>query len=168
MKNNILHSWNAGLVRRWHCNPQLNDTVDYDCGHQNRCAILMLHFWPDCTREQLIDILTHDQGEIDAGDMAYPIKRKHPEFSALLHSVEMQSIIDQDLPLFDLSRDADDHRRWIDMLDSYCWMIRNKPSMRHKQEWKVQRDMLFSNANTFNVYDKFSDFFGALEEFYID
>ncbi len=166
--NNILKAWNAGMVKRWHCNPQLCDSNDYDSGHQQRCTILLLLFWPDATREQIIDMLTHDQGEIDAGDMSYVVKRKHPEFSSQLQVIEVESIQNQGLPVFVLDPEDYAKRKWLDMLDSYMWMLRNKPTMRHKKEWEVQNRLLWSNAEKFNVIKIYQDFMTAALEFYAD
>ena len=164
--NIILHAWNAGHVQRWHCNPQLAGSGDSDAGHQQRCTILLLLFFPDATREEIIDMVTHDQGEINAGDMAYPIKLRHPEFSKTLQGIENESIQNQGLPVFHLDGGALIRRKWIDMLESYCWMMKHCPTMSRKTEWQEQFRMLYANAYKLGVQDRYTDFMEAFQEYY--
>ena len=134
--NKTLKAWNAGFVRRWHTHPQLCDTVDYDSGHQQRVAILMLSFWSDASRAAIVASIIHDQGECDAGDMARPAKQKHPEIGAMLHDVEMDSIKAQGFDFPELTDEEEQMLAACDTLDCYAWMIRYKPHLRLRQDWK--------------------------------
>lgn len=164
--NNILKAWNAGLVRRWHTQPELCDTVDYDSGHQQRCTILLLLFWPDSTRDAIIDVITHDQGECDAGDMAAPAKRAHPTIRELLDSVELTSIREQGFDFHNITELELRRRKFVDLLDSYVWMLRNKPRMRRKIEWQVQLQSLFIQADALGVSYVFDQYIKASIAFY--
>lgn len=141
-------AWCAGFVRRWHMNHHLCDTVDYTSGHQQRCAILLLKFWPDASREEIISTLTHDQGEFDSGDMSYTAKRKHPSLKEMLEVVEADSIRDQGLPPVKYtSRIA-----FVDRLDSYLWMLRHAPHLRLHDDWMSQMNDLLEYARIENIY----------------
>lgn len=157
--NNILKAWNAGLVRRWHTHPDLCDTVDYDSGHQQRCAVLLLLFWPDSSRASIIDTIIHDQGECDAGDLAGPAKARNPEIRTLLQAVEDESIIEQGFEGFDINQTEYARRKFVDLLDSYIWMLRNKPALSRKQAWMLQAEQLYREANDLGIGECFRMFF---------
>lgn len=144
--NPILKAWNASFVRRWHTHPQLCDSVDYDSGHQQRVALLMLSFWPDSSRDALVAAILHDQGEADAGDMAHPAKKRHPEIRHLLHEVEMDSISAQGFDFPELSDVEKARLSFCDLLDSYIWMLRHKPKLSKKDEWVKQLNKLFHDS----------------------
>ncbi len=164
--NNILKAWNAGLVRRWHTQPELCDTVDYDSGHQQRCTIMLLLFWPDATREELIDSLIHDQGECDAGDMAAPAKQKYPLIADDLWEVELASIAAQGFTMPHLRGERLRRRKFVDYMDSYVWMLRHKATMRKKPEWERQLAHLISEAEALGIGQKFTDFMTSAIKFY--
>lgn len=167
--NNILKAWNAGLVRRWHTQPELCDTIDYDSGHQQRCTIMLLLFWPDAPRWLIIMTLIHDQGECDAGDMAGPAKAKHPEVRGILQLIEDDSIREQGFPLDHLLLTPEEQRKikFVDYLDSYVWMLRNKSQLSRKVQWAQQLDHLFTEAEALGVEQEFADFIAAANSFYI-
>lgn len=165
--NNMLKAWNAGFVRRWHTNPELCDTVDYDCGHQHRCTILLLLFWPDAPSWLITATLIHDQGECDAGDMAGPAKAKHPEIRTLLQIVESESIREQGFSHQKLTPEEKRRVKFVDYLDSYIWMLRHKSSMSRKKKWKKQLEELHEMAHDLSVSQKFSEFIKSANEFYI-
>lgn len=164
--NNIVKAWTAGFVRRWHTNTHLCDTVDYDSGHQQRCCILLLLLWPNASRTSIIDTLTHDQGEIDAGDMAHPAKRKHPQIAELLQLVEDASIKEQGFSLGHITDQEYAQRKFVDFLDSYLWMLRHKPYLRRQKAWSDQKEQLLEQAQTLDVFDKVQGLIDDMTEFY--
>lgn len=164
--NNILKAWNAGLVRRWHTQAELCDTVDYDSGHQQRCTIMLLLFWPDAPRWLIIACLIHDQGECDAGDMAGPAKAKHPEIRTLLQIVESDSVREQGFPQFALTPEEKRRVKFVDYLDSYIWMLRNKFSMAKKVAWQKQLEHLYNEADDLGIALEFSAFIEAATIYY--
>lgn len=164
--NNILKAWNAGFVRRWHTHPELCDTIDYDSGHQQRCVVLLLLFWPDATRESIIDTIIHDQGECDAGDLAGPAKARNPEVRTLLQAVEDESIIEQGFTGYNTTHFEHKRRKFVDLLDSYIWMLRHKPQLRLKIQWKEQRAYLADQAEELKVGYVFLEFIASAEIFY--
>lgn len=164
--NNILKAWNAGFVRRWHTQPRLCDTVDYTSGHAQRCTILLLLFWPDSSRDAIIDTLTHDQGEDDSGDIARPAKIAHPEMREMAGDVETASIQTQGLNLCDPTEKELFRRKFVDLLDSYLWMLRHKPSMKHRPEWKAQYELLLKWSHETGVYPQWELFMQQAAYFY--
>lgn len=159
--NNIFKAWHGGHVRRWHTHPAMVDTCDPDSAHQHRCTIMYLLFWPDCTRDALIDCLVHDQGEHDAADVSYPVKRKHPIIKDITEEIEDESIKIQGFEF--KTTDLDIRRRkFVDLLDSYLWMLRYKPFLRNHKEWKDQKSFLFLEASSLKVATKYQ---GLMEDF---
>lgn len=138
----ILKAWTASFVRRWHTQPLLSDTNDFNSGHQQRTTLLLLLFFPNSTRRAIIDCIIHDQGEDDSGDMAHPAKRKFPEIRDMIAEVEDASIVLQGLPRPDINDVELKRRKWVDLLDSYLWMLKHKPHMRHRPEWQAQHKAL--------------------------
>lgn len=157
INNNILKAWVAGFVRRWHSNIHLVDTTDYDSGHQQRCTIMLLLFWPDASRASIIDTLTHDQGEVDAGDVSHPTKRKHPPLREILQLIEDESIRGQGFPVGEVDELELARRKFLDLLDSYVWMLRHKPQLRAKVEWEEQREQLQKQACDLGVYNRLNE-----------
>lgn len=151
-ESNILKAWTASFVRRWHTHPQLSGTNDFNCGHQQRTALLLLLFWPDSSRDAIIDALVHDQGEDDSGDMAHPAKARFPEIRSMLQIVEESSVKQQGFR-FEISEHEEDRRRWADLLDSYLWMLMYKPRMKDRPEWKAQASKLENQAVLFGLHD---------------
>lgn len=167
-KSNILKAWTASFVRRWHTHPQLSWTDDFNGGHQQRSTLLLILFWPDSTRGAIIDCLTHDQGEDDAGDMAYSAKKKFPEVREMLHTVENESIEQQGFPDHELSDLELERRRWVDLLDSYLWMLKNKPRLRVRREWETQARKLSEEAIRLGIANKYWAFIGEAKRYFTD
>lgn len=156
--DNIFKAWIAGFVRRWHTQPQLVDSNDPDSGHQHRCTILLLLFWPDSSRASIIDTLVHDQGECDVGDMARPAKQANPQVRDLLEAVEKQSILEQGFKLIEITDEELSRRKFVDLLDSYIWMLRHKPHMRKFPEWVAQQDLLDKWSSTLGIFETYNGF----------
>lgn len=162
----ILKAWNAGFVRRWHTHPNLVESDDRNSGHQQRCTVLLILFWPDSTRDAIIDALIHDQGEIDAGDMAHPAKVKHPQIRGLIHDVEIESITDQGFTIPSISEEEMRRRAFVDLLDSYLWMVKAQPDVRHRPEWKAQAQSLYVEAEALGILEAYSAFLPKFLAFY--
>ena len=159
MGNNILRAWNSGFTRRWHSNSMLCDTNDPNSGHQHRCTILLLLFWPDSSRESIIDVLLHDQGEADAGDMPYPLKRDFPEIRKMVAVVEADSILEQGFKVVTTTDVESRRRRFVDLVDSFLWMVRHRPQLANEEVWRVQMDEMLSASKELGVFGKYCDLF---------
>jgi hypothetical protein len=161
----ILHSWNAGFVRRFHTNIRMVDYDDRDNAHQQRVAVLLLRFWPESTRAAIIAAITHDQGEYDFADFPYPVKRKFPQLRDLAHAVEEESRDSQGFAVA-ISEKEQDHINFCDSLDSYLWMLRCVPSLRNDKSWQAQLNDMFLKAREFGIHDEFFDLIEEANEFY--
>lgn len=166
--NNILRAWNAGFVRRWHTHVRMVDFDDRDNAHQHRCTVLLLLFFPNSSRASIIDTIIHDQGEVAAGDMAHPTKKRFPEIAIKLQKVEDDEIEAQGFPRLDINDVELFQRRFVDLLDSYVWMLRNCPSLRKRPEWITRYETLETWAMSLDVYTVFNDFMESCSAFYID
>lgn len=160
-------AWNAGFVRRWHTNVRMNRHTDLNCSHQNRVAILLLKFFPDCTKEELQDALTHDQGEIAFADVPYPVKRDNPELRIHGNHLEETEIERQGL-YEHIVTGAKQRRAWCDLFDSYLWMLRCEPGLRKRPEWKSQIDQIVREAQEWGIADEVMDMIEAAKEFYVE
>ena len=77
----------AGRVRRWHSDADLSWTDDYNDAHQGRVARLLLALHPNPSAVLLAAALTHDDGELKAGDMGHALKRENPTLRDALQKV---------------------------------------------------------------------------------
>lgn len=146
----ILDSWNAGFVRRWHTSLRMVDYDDRNHSHQHRVTILLLKFWPDSSREAIIDALSHDQGEVDWADVPYPVKSKNPQLAELGESAELTSIAEQGLNV-GITMEEKERRVFCDRLDSYLWMLRCCAYLRNKPEWVTQYTAMLNIAEELDV-----------------
>ena len=136
--NKTLRAWRASFTRRWHTNPDLCDTVDYDAGHQGRVALLLLSLFPDVSRSLLIEAIIHDQGEVAVGDIAYDVKRTRPLIKAEADLAESTEIAAQGLPLCCLTVREARMLKLCDWLDSWLWMMRHARHLYARADWQDQ------------------------------
>ena len=162
--NTTYRAWRAGFVRRWHTNFDLCDTVDYDAGHQGRVAILLLCFFPGSSRALLIRAVTHDQGEVAAGDVASPAKSANPEFRKFLHDLEGKEILRQLLPQPDLTSEEQTMLSLCDWLDAWLWMMRHKPALALQDDWMKQLHDAAEWAKSLGVRPSFRDLIRSVSE----
>jgi len=147
----IMKAWSAGLVERWHTHPSLAGSGDHNSGHQHRCAVLLLLLWPDSTRDAIIDVLVHDQGEIDSGDISQPTKAKHSALRSHLRQIESQSISEQGFVFGPITDEEKARREFVDLLDSYLWAVRQRGGLRFRSEWSAVRIKLDQDAEWLGV-----------------
>jgi len=166
IRHPMLKAWAATFVRRWHTQPLLCDSHDPIGGHQARCTHMLLLFWPDSTRDAIIDCVIHDQGEIASGDMARPAKQMFPDLRDMMSKVEGQEIRDQGWKPGPINGIELKRRKFVDLFDSYLWMLRHRPSMQRKTEWVEQKDLLDNWATELGVTDMFRHYLAAAERYF--
>lgn len=149
--NLTYRAWRAGFTRRWHTNFDLCDTVDYDAGHQGRVCILVLKLFPDASRALIVRALTHDQGEIAAGDAPYPTKKANPAFDQMLKMLEEEEIEKQGLEQPELTVYEAEALRLCDWLDAWLWMVRFASHLRHRPDWTAQLLSMIEVSDTLGV-----------------
>ncbi len=156
--NNIFRAWKATFVRRWHSNYDLCHTVDPVSGHQCRVAQLMVLLKPDVSRDAIIYALRHDNGEARYGDMPHDTKKALPDVAAEMAQLEEQECDDwQGFPAKALTFDEDDLVKLCDWLDSYLWMLKHAPHLRHRADWRHQRNSMDLMATSLGLLDKVDD-----------
>lgn len=141
-----LRAWRASFTRRWHTNPDLCDTLDYDCAHQGRVALLVLSLFPDASRNLLAHAITHDQGEAGIGDISYDAKRRVPTLAEIAAEEEAREIKEQG---FALSALGDKEKRILklcDHLDAWLWMMRHARHLAKRLDWAAQLKMIVAEA----------------------
>lgn len=127
---NIEMILDSGHVRRWHQHPIMSKHAENLAEHQWKVAMFTLWLDPDVSRAELIDALTHDVGELGAGDLApstkSQIQHEHAEIEARSRH-EMVRICVMDTSARELA----------DKLAAWDFMMRNEPSLRRTDEWIV-------------------------------
>lgn len=126
---NKAKAWLAGFVRRWHTHPILSVTVDPIDGHSARVAILILQLRPDASAALLRAALLHDLGEFAVGDMAAPVKMRHPELYAAAEALEREAIEDLGFRIPDLDPAEAALLKLCDGIDAYLWALHHRPGM---------------------------------------
>lgn len=138
----------AGFVRRWHTNPDMCHTIDPDAYHAGRVARLIIALHPSPSAILLAACLTHDDGEIAAGDMCGEAKRKDPELADRLEVVEAAKRIDI-WGMDHVACLADDDKAWLkfaDRLDAYMWANFHAPHVMGCDGWPEARKRLLSQS----------------------
>ena len=136
----MMQKYYATMVRRWHANPHMSDTVDPVGYHGGRMAVLCLHFWPDCDRNLLAACITHDLGEFASGDIPYGGDK------TTANAVADKWSLDNDLSHHYLLGDARLH--FLDRLDAYLWARHHKPHVvATEKDWQDQREYLLTFAD---------------------
>jgi len=130
--------WYAGFVPRWHAGayaPWLARSGDACHGHAGRMAMLALHFWgAGCSWSLLAACITHDAGEIVAGDAPQAAKAD-PELAALLDRIEGRARAAMGVDFGVLGEDA---RRlgFLDRLDAFLWAQHHAPGLMAAPAWR--------------------------------
>lgn len=145
--------WLAGFVARWHSGhsaPWLARSGDTTGWHGARMAALALRIWPDASRSLIAACITHDLGEIAAGDVPADAKRRDETLRATLDRLE-EAALDAMGLRFGLC--AQDRRRlkFLDRLDAYLWAQHNAPSLLTRQDWVADRLRLEGMATELGV-----------------
>jgi 5'-deoxynucleotidase YfbR-like HD superfamily hydrolase len=136
--------FDAGQVRRWHCNAAFRHVTDTTAEHSARVARLVLAMWPFASRELLIACLQHDDGESGAwGDISGPAKaRMSAAARCELEQAEEAAIIDlwgHKTRLCD--RDAK-MLRLADRLDAFMFARTHAPHILDRDGWPEARAWL--------------------------
>lgn len=135
---NLLKAFRAGLVARWHTNPELAHTNDRIDGHSGRVARIILMLHPDPSVALLRAALIHDDGEHAVGDVKAPCKDEFPDFAAALGEIEAHARADiwglQEV-FSDLSPEDRQWLKFADRLDAYMWAAHHAPQVMNGDGW---------------------------------
>ena len=117
--------------------------------------LLILH--PSPSHDLLVFTLTHDVGEIDAGDLANPTKNRNPELTEMLRQFEEASRAETLGDRLETYRHVKDHAdEWlylVDKLEAVLFTITHHPNLTKSRGWPDQIDMCFSLAEELGCGD---------------
>ena len=143
---NAVKFYRSGFVQRYHQNPEMSPFGQNNGAHQWGVCTLLLILFPDVSRSLLINALTHDVGELDAGDLSKWTKEQNPELAKMHRDFESGcrfNIIGE--PLFDHSIPfhAEADRLWLcDKLEAVLFTATFKPDLITKRGWSEQIEQL--------------------------
>jgi hypothetical protein len=132
------HAWRAGLVRRWHANPDMADTQDTVHRHQGGVASLAMLLWPTAHGVHRAAII-HDLGEVAVGDIPGPIKEQNPDFAEIASRLEAEARKAMGVPDVDLSSWDKWALELVDRLDAYLWTHAKNPQLLDRPDWQEAR-----------------------------
>lgn len=146
-------SWDGCSVRRRHTNPHLRETVDPIDGHSARVVLIALALKPGLSRKAIIYALTHDLGEHAVADFSYMVKVENPQLAAELGGLEdkRRAALGYGVTSKDLVADEAATIKIADWIDAYLWMLRHERGLRHRQDWKDQRERVLKDSEWLGV-----------------
>lgn len=162
----IKQIWRAGRVRRWHMNPEMSDTDDYNDGHSARVARLLIALFPSASFSVIKAALTHDDEELFCGDVSGPVKRNQPEAYNALEAfgrVGARAMWGGHMPHETLT---DREKRWLhfcDKLDAAMWVNHTKQFVLLGDNWSDHLAWLNAEAEEFGIHLMIFDNWGRLK-----
>ena len=151
MTANITDIFRAGLVRRWHCNPDLAHTVDRIDGHGARVARIIIELNPQPSLGLITEALRHDDGESVTGDVKAPTKDAHPVFSEMLAEIEQEARVALWCGYYRLTKSETAWLKFADRLDAYMWAQHHAPHVLTGDDWPDARVWLLEAAEALGV-----------------
>lgn len=148
------NTWRATFVRRWHSNVDMNHVEDYISAHSARMATLVLRLWPNCRKEFLAAIITHDIGERRVGDFPYDFKQANPNLAGQIGAMEDNARFDymgQDW-IKDLTDGEHKMLKLVDRLDSHLLVLMRNPKLAMTKPWQEQLQRDYDAAQGLGVY----------------
>lgn len=143
-------AWRAGLVRRWHANPDMSDQHDEVAAHMGRCVLLALTLWPDASRDLLMAISAHDAAEWRTGDVPYLFREEHPGFASDLADFEFRTLeamgLDFALTPLDVERLI-----FLDRLDPILFVRHRRPHLLEREDWRRWRSDVVAQGRDLGV-----------------
>lgn len=167
MSLDLQRIFDAGRVRRWHSNPDMSWCEDYNDAHQGRVARIILALHPKPRPLLIAAALTHDDGELVAGDIGFDAKAANPGLRQMAQILEDSATCEMwGLPKgqtpYQMLNDED--RAWVkfaDQLDSYMWMMHKQPRLQFRNDWDAQKKRLHEFAIQHQIWHKIRLAIGA-------
>lgn len=106
----------AGLVRRYHTWPALHQQTVAE--HTWQVMRLYFEIFGPPSNDMWTFMLWHDVGEIQTGDIPYPVKRSHPNLKQIMDDLEIKALSSMNVEL-PTSLTHQEHARFkfCDLLD---------------------------------------------------
>ncbi len=156
--------YRSGLVRRWHQNPEMSQFNQNNAAHQWSCAMLLLILHPDPPMNLLVYVLTHDVGEIDAGDLANPSKNRNSELTRMLNEFETHSrhktLGEKLSPVI-----SSDEKEWfwlVDKLEAILFMLTFQPQLQGSRGWPGQIQAVTKKAEELGCFESVIELIGGV------
>ena len=171
---NTYKLWRSGQVMRWHQNPEIAVYQQNNAAHQWGCVALLLHLHPDPSIALIRFMITHDVGELDAGDMAGPAKRSRPAFMKIHEALETECRHKTLGPHLAGSEHSlnDEELQWsvmIDRLEAFLFVSMHRPDRLNCDGWGKTEKFVRDNAAVlgceFSVHDLIEEAKGNNELF---
>ena len=137
----------SGRVMRWHSNPDMSRCGEDLAQHQWSTAIIALRLDPHLSRDAMIWCLTHDSGEMVAGDLSYDFKRANPGIAEAHAEAETDARDKLVSGCNVLSIDEWRVVKLADWLSAYATMIRHEPWLRFRADWVAQREKCIASID---------------------
>lgn len=161
--NKTLRAWRAGRVARWHTNPLMSGSGDFNDAHSLRVAVLALQLKPDLSREAVIHAIGHDLGEHAVGDISWDAKQQLPkDIMDAIDDVELSARAS--LGFARVDKNDHDIRivKLCDWLDAWAWMMHVQPRLGRRKDWVDQRRLCQTIANDLLVGREVEQFIDAV------
>ncbi|MCG3267761.1 hypothetical protein [Yoonia sp. I 8.24] len=160
LDNRLYALWATGFTRRWHMNPAMSCFDDYNCGHQGRCAQLVITLFPDHSIELLRAAVTHDAAESRVGDLARPFKECGGDLVKAHAALEGQVLramgFKEPLTLDEAMR-----LQLVDYLDAFLFVELRHPAEVARNGWPEARDWLLLRSRLLNCHDEVAGILSA-------
>lgn len=144
--------WATGFTRRWHMNPAMSCFDDYNCGHQGRCAQMVITLFPDHSIQLLRAAVTHDAAESRVGDLARPFKDCGGDLVAAHAELEGQVLRAMGFAE-PLTLDEANCLQLIDYLDAFLFVQLRNPLEANRNGWPAAREWLLWQSHDLGCRD---------------
>lgn len=141
-------------VQRWHTNQALQHAPQPLHGHASNVVRILLHYWPDTPRDELIGALLHDDGEPLTGDLPAPFKAKCPHIARQMAEIEAAHVLSLWGGHVEWTTNAA-RLRFADQLEAYVCVCRRAPHEASNHEWCETVVDLSDMAGQLGIYPKF-------------
>lgn len=142
---NIMDIWRSGLVRRWHCNPDLAHTGQTNGHHQWGVSIIALYLFGNDIDLIKASIL-HDVSEVGIGDVSGLAKRNNPKLRIAINEAEVENAKSLGIEYV-----STDRLKLCDMIDAYLWASHHSPHIMNNLGWPEQLDAMIDLADRLGV-----------------
>ena len=130
----------GGSVRRYHQDGSVHPQSVSD--HTWRALIILLHFWPEISRQVLLAMIYHDVAERYIGDIPATVKLNSPEISNTLNDMEVEFTQFLNLPMKRDLSPTDYHRLKCADYIELCITCRVQSGRRARQIYERGVDLV--------------------------
>jgi 5'-deoxynucleotidase YfbR-like HD superfamily hydrolase len=144
----IKEVWRAGLVTRWHSNPDMAWTGQSNGEHSYGVAVLALGLFPN-DHELLRAAILHDAPESGVGDLGGKAKRDNPDLKRAYDAVEEKRRVE-----LGIGWESSGRLKLCDRLEAYIYVAHRNPRLLATDDWPMIRKQIEEDARWYRVWDK--------------